>query len=567
MAVKTKKNPVGNGKTKKDNTKTVSLEEFAKLAEKSKQGGKNILDLSDEEIVDMETEEDLEIDEETLEELDGMLTEVDEDIEEEEEVEVPKPKKSKTKVESVPEEKTEETFTTENYKEVPIKSIKISKERRIVNEEKVKELAESIDTIGLISPIVIDMKNNLVTGHHRLRAYQLLGKTMIPCLIQEELNDLKYKLREIDENLIRHELHFIERGEQLKRRKEIYETLYPETKKGQFGSGKGKKEDGKKSFIDDSSKKLGKSRSYVSELLRINDNVEPSLKKLILTTDISRDETLLVAKEGKEVQGKIKDEVEKLVKEGKSITGKTVKEILRDIKKEEKREEFKSFGELTTQDFKVRCADSTKINFPPDTYDCLISDPPYNLDATHLFHTLGEHASRTLKPGKFLVVYTGQLYANKVMSILDSFENLQFYWMIALKHGGHPMNFQARNMICNWKPILIYQKKPFKKLETAMHDFIQGGGREKDHHDWQQGADELTTIIENFTKPGDVILDCFAGGGTTGIMSYKLKRKSVLIDIDSENVSIIKGRFNKEFGTSQSVEPVSEKTEKGKKKK
>jgi len=39
-------------------------------------------------------------------------------------------------------------------------------------------------------------------------------------------------------------------------------------------------------------------------------------------------------------------------------------------------------------------------------------------------------------------------------------------------------------------------------------------------------------VLENYTKPGDIILDPFAGGGTVGIESSLFKRESILIDIN-----------------------------------
>jgi len=92
-------------------------------------------------------------------------------------------------------------------------------------------LAESIQEIGLINPITIRPDGTLNTGLNRLKACQSLGWQEIEVNISE-LDDLNAELAEIDENLIRNELHWADRDKQLKRRKEIYELKHPETKKG-----------------------------------------------------------------------------------------------------------------------------------------------------------------------------------------------------------------------------------------------------------------------------------------------------------------------------------------------
>ncbi len=114
---------------------------------------------------------------------------------------------------------------------IPIDNIKVNQGRRKTNPEKVAELAESIKEIGLLNPITISNNYNLIAGLHRLEACKLLNYAEIEVNIVS-LDGLLAELAEIDENLIREELHYIDRGNQLKRRKEIYEELYPETKVG-----------------------------------------------------------------------------------------------------------------------------------------------------------------------------------------------------------------------------------------------------------------------------------------------------------------------------------------------
>ena len=115
---------------------------------------------------------------------------------------------------------------------ITISEIKVNPGRRPVNLDGINELARSISAIGLLNPITIDQEHTLVAGLHRLEAAKMLGWTEIECNICT-LDALQTELAEIDENVVRTELSMIEYGELLERRKEIYESLHPETKAGQ----------------------------------------------------------------------------------------------------------------------------------------------------------------------------------------------------------------------------------------------------------------------------------------------------------------------------------------------
>jgi len=110
---------------------------------------------------------------------------------------------------------------------VEISKILISETRRAVDPESVSRLADSIKDIGLLNPITVTSGNRLIAGAHRLEACRMLGWLEIDINVVD-LDNLQAELAEIDENLIRNELHFIKRGEQLSRRKDIYEVLHPE---------------------------------------------------------------------------------------------------------------------------------------------------------------------------------------------------------------------------------------------------------------------------------------------------------------------------------------------------
>jgi len=63
-------------------------------------------------------------------------------------------------------------------------------------------------------------------------------------------------------------------------------------------------------------------------------------------------------------------------------------------------------------------------------------------------------------------------------------------------------------------------------------------------HTQQSPVALLLRIILSSTLPGDIILDPFAGSGTTLVVAYQLKRNSIGIEIDPEYVELIKKRLN-----------------------
>ena len=49
--------------------------------------------------------------------------------------------------------------------------------------------------------------------------------------------------------------------------------------------------------------------------------------------------------------------------------------------------------------------------------------------------------------------------------------------------------------------------------------------------------------IEKYTKENDLVLDCFAGSGTTGAAAREQKRNWILIEQDKEYIKLIKRRL------------------------
>ena len=187
--------------------------------------------------------------------------------------------------------------------------------RKNIDGEKVRQLAESVREVGLINPIFVcrDSKEGhfrIIAGLHRLEAVKLNGETEIEANISEEANTLKNELAEIDENLQRNELHYLERGEHLARRKEIYEQLYPQksnSNSNEIISSTDKFEP--KPFTEDAAEKLNVSQRTVQQEMQIATNLIPALKDIVKDTGVGKADALNAARLGAEEQKKVVDKI------------------------------------------------------------------------------------------------------------------------------------------------------------------------------------------------------------------------------------------------------------------
>jgi site-specific DNA-methyltransferase (adenine-specific) len=97
-------------------------------------------------------------------------------------------------------------------------------------------------------------------------------------------------------------------------------------------------------------------------------------------------------------------------------------------------------------------------------------------------------------------------------------------------------------------PGLVTPEKIEKgKLPTDVwwHTIVSPTGKEKTGYPTQKPVGILRRIIQASSKPGDVVLDFFAGSGTTGFVANELGRKFILVDQNPESIQVIKNRLPK----------------------
>lgn len=179
---------------------------------------------------------------------------------------------------------------------------------------------------------------------------------------------------------------------------------------------------------------------------------------------------------------------------------------------------------------------------PDESIQLIFTDPPYDVASVSLFEDLGKVATRVLRPGGSLITYCGHDQLRDALNYLRD-SGLRFWWINACLHSGQLTRMDMKGIVVGWKPILWFVKDTRGDIQTFINDTVTGG-REKEHHKWQQAESESSYYIEKLTRKDGWVADFFVGGGTTAAAAKKLGRQFIGFDIDSEAASDARERLN-----------------------
>lgn len=79
--------------------------------------------------------------------------------------------------------------------------------------------------------------------------------------------------------------------------------------------------------------------------------------------------------------------------------------------------------------------------------------------------------------------------------------------------------------------------------DTWWHTIVSPTGKERTGYPTQKPVGVLRRILQASSRPGDWVLDAFAGSGTTGVVAAELDRRFVLVDKNSEAQEVMRKRF------------------------
>ncbi len=113
--------------------------------------------------------------------------------------------------------------------------------------------------------------------------------------------------------------------------------------------------------------------------------------------------------------------------------------------------------------------------------------------------------------------------------------------------GQHVFNADAIERIPYMAPGLVGAEKAARgKLPTDVwwHTIVPTNSAEKTGYPTQKPLGILRRIIQASSRPGAVVLDFFAGSGTTGMAALELGRRFILVDNNPEALAVMARRFD-----------------------
>lgn len=168
--------------------------------------------------------------------------------------------------------------------------------RATFDEESIAELAQSIQQVGLLQPLLVRKVDNgyeLVAGERRLRAVTSLGMEKVACIVQQDIEDESSAMMALIENLQREDLHYLEEAQCYQKLLETYGLTQEEL-----------------------ANRLGKSQSSIANklrLLKLSDEVKAAMTEKRLSERHAR--ALLKLTDDKQRL----DAVEKIAEKGLSV--------------------------------------------------------------------------------------------------------------------------------------------------------------------------------------------------------------------------------------------------------
>jgi site-specific DNA-methyltransferase (adenine-specific) len=382
-------------------------------------------------------------------------------------------------------------------------------------------LRSSIEKFGVLVPVVRDQNGNTLDGHHRARIADEIGVKYRVDVVNVESDEQR---REIARTLNADRRHL-----SVDQRREVVADLREKGHSlraiaGAVGASKSQVE------RDLSTVPSG---TVPETVVGLDGKTRPSRRPVVVAT---KD-----ANEAERAQQAIATAGD--LGAGRVIDTKRIERIAREREAERRRAAGGGADRLEAvhadeigvhhSDFRVMFRDLDL------TGSVVVTDPPYPREYLPEWR---DFASAAWDAGcSQIVAMTGQAILRESIEALAQ-AGWSYRWTMAYIIQGPAARIWTASVGPRWKPVVVADRGGDRKF--MLSDIVQAsGGRDKKWHHWGQDVEGFASLIEQFTSPGDLVVDPFLGGGTTAIAARETGRRFVGCDVDADAVATSRERL------------------------
>jgi len=436
--------------------------------------------------------------------------------------------------------------------------------------------------LGQLQPIILDTDNELVAGERRLKAAMMLGWPEIDVIQMEDLDEISRKEIELEENLRRKEFTWPEEVLAL-------EKLY-NLKVERYGS-RTSGTDGSQGFgIKDAVDEFERSAGSISESLQLARALREFPKLAFEKTKSAalkqwkRWRELAIRQE--QARRRNAETVDKILDEGDaSLDAPDVRPsgvrlsadvpVTAKVEPLVKKAGFKGHGLMYRGDSELILR-----NMEPAIIDCIVTDPPYALAMSK-----GEDQ---ITSGRRLAEHQGGMYDDDPHKVLDKLDKVMEQCARVLKPNGHAYIFFHHNWYSEILEMLqrhfgedhveetpiiwikntsgignpnerwVYSYEPFffvnrgrSLVKPQGHNYITSNTVPPNQktHPTEKPTILMRQIIQASCVPGEVVLDPYAGSGSTLVAAVESGCKFYGMELDDAYYQRVTDRLAITIGT------------------
>ena len=208
---------------------------------------------------------------------------------------------------------------------------------------------------------------------------------------------------------------------------------------------------------------------------------------------------------------------------------------------------------------RVICGDCTEVmrEMPDGCVDLVVTDPPYgaryrdragrrvaNDDNLLWLLPAFAQAARVLKRDRFCVSFYGWHRADRFL----------LAWKAAgLRPVGHfvfvkpyPSNAGSGFIEYRHEAAYLLAKGSPDRPRYRLTDVLPWQYTGNRYHPTEKPVSAIAPLIEDFSRPDDIVLDPFAGSGTTALAAKELGRRYIAIELDMRHAHTARERLKVE---------------------